>query len=122
MKSKNRNKLELYIAGKLKTRPTKGSGAFKEIGDIYSDYYFIECKEKHTKNNFILTRKEWLKLQSGMPLNTNKIPFWVIENKHSEKVVILNEDDFFRLIGNNILTFRKPITIADGTQGMRRGE
>ena len=80
------------------TRPTKASGACNEIGDVYSDDYYVECKEKHTKSCFTLTRKEWLKLQAQTPVTIPKVPIWVIENKFGEKVVIMNIEDFLRRI------------------------
>ena len=96
-KKKSWNKLEQYVAKMMHTRPTTGSGAFKEIGDVYAEHFFVECKQKSTKTNFILNRKEWLKLQHKMPTHTDKLPIWVIENKYGERVVIFNAEDFFRL-------------------------
>jgi hypothetical protein len=102
--SDKKNSLEMYIAEKLKeidcyARPTKASGASTEIGDIKNNYFFVEAKQKHTIENFNFSRKkEWLKLLSQIPVDTQKIPILVRENKYGEKMVLIDLEDFFRLI------------------------
>jgi len=99
-----KTKLEQYIAEKLKkidkrVRPTRASGASTEIGDIYSNYFFVECKEKHTNKNIIMDyNKEYLKLINQMPVNTKKEAFIAIENKSGEKFIVMEAEAFFRLV------------------------
>lgn len=99
-----KNSLEQYLAEKLKeidpyARPTRGSGCGNEIGDISNQYFFVEAKQKLTKENIIMDyKKEWKKLNRDMPINTSKLPFIAIENKHNEKFIVLSSEDFFDLI------------------------
>lgn len=97
-----KNKLELYIAEKLKiidkyARPTKASGASTEIGDIYSSKFHIECKQRNTKNVTIV-KSVWDKLLKSQPINTDKVPLYVLENKFGNKWVVLDIEDFFRIL------------------------
>ena len=102
--SDKKNKLELYIADKLKrvdkfARPTPGSGCGSSVGDVSNKYFFIESKIKHSKENIIIDyKKEWLTLLDRMSLNNNKTPLIFTENKYGEKFVTLNSDDFFELV------------------------
>jgi hypothetical protein len=101
--SEKKNELELYVAEGLKridkqARPTRGSGCGNEIGDVSNKYFFVECKQKRTKENIIMDYKEeWLSLASRLPLNTNKIPVIAIENRYGDRFVIMSSEDFFRL-------------------------
>ena len=102
--SDHKNELEAYMAEKLKeidpySRPTRGSGSGNEIADISNKYFYVECKMKRTKANVTLDyKKEWLKLNKEIPLGSKKIPIVAIENKYGEKFVILNSEDFFKLL------------------------
>ena len=97
-------KLEEFVAGKLKEidkdcRPTRNSGASKEIGDIYSNILYAECKQKLTKANIIVDyKKEYLKLLNQIPLNTTKFIIMVTENKYNEKFVTMDFDTFFDIL------------------------
>jgi hypothetical protein len=56
--SEKNNELELHVAAGLTsvdrfTRPTRGSGCGNEIGDVANKYFFVECKQKHTKPSII---------------------------------------------------------------------
>lgn len=101
-----KNSLELYIAKRLRAidkyaRPTRGSGCGSEIGDINSEHFFVEAKQKLTKENIIMDyKKDWKKLLNDMPINTTKTPFVAIENKYREKFIILKADDFFDILIN----------------------
>ena len=98
-----KNSLEIYLAEKLKSidkyaRKTRGSGCGHEIADISNEYFYIEAKQKLTKENIIVNyKKEWLKLLSEIPINTLKIPIMAVENKHNEKFIILTSEDFFNI-------------------------
>ena len=96
--------LEEYIVEKLKpidkyARPTRNSGASNECLDISNKYFYIEAKQKLTKDNIIVDyKKEWLKSLADMPVNTFKPLLIVTENKQREKFVTLSVDDFFELV------------------------
>jgi hypothetical protein len=102
--SEKNNPLELYIAEKLKSvdptaRPTKGSGCGNELGDIYSELFWAECKQKHTHANIIMDLKEdFLKLARKVPVDSLKEIFVVIENKFGDKFVVMESEAFFRLV------------------------
>ncbi len=101
--SERKNELEIHMAEGLKlidkkSRPTRGSGCGNEIGDVSNRYFFVECKQKRTKENIIMDYKEeWLDLASRLPLDTKKIPIVAIENKYGDKFVVMSSEDFFKL-------------------------
>ncbi len=101
--SEKNNGLEVHMAEGLKqidkkSRPTRGSGCGNEIGDVSNQYFFVECKEKRTKENIIMDYKEeWLDLASRLPLDTKKIPIVAIENKYGDKFVVMSSEDFIKL-------------------------
>ena len=103
MSDKN-NKLEQYVVEKLKglgfsARKTRGSGSATELGDVYNDLFYIECKQKHTKENIILDRKkDYLKLKQKISTNSQKEMFNVIENKFGERFVVIEAETFFRIL------------------------
>lgn len=100
---KKGKKLELYIAERLKeigdkyARPTRASGASTEIGDVYSKYFFVECKERN-KKNIVISMNVINKLKNKMPIHTEKE--WFIAYKNSEgKIFIITDDKvFFRIL------------------------
>ncbi len=101
--SEKNNELESHIAEGLKpidkfARPTRGSGCGNEIGDVSNKYFYVECKQKHTKENIIMDYKEeWLELNYRLPFNTSKTPVVAIENKYGDRFVVMSTKDFFRL-------------------------
>jgi len=101
-------KLEEFVANNLKiidkySRPTRGSGSGNEIGDVSNKYFYIDCKEKHTSSNIILKYKEeWLHLYNKLPLSNNKPLIFIVENKEREQFVILNFNDFLRIIEKGV--------------------
>lgn len=101
--SEKNNELERHIAQGLRpidcrSRPTRGSGCGNEIGDVSNKYFFVECKQKHTKENIIVEyKKEWMNLASQLPLRTRKIPIIAIENKFGDRFVLMSSEDFFQL-------------------------
>jgi len=102
--SDRKNKLERYVVEKLLpidpyTRPTRGSGCGNECCDISNKYFYIEAKQKKTKDNIIIDyKKEWLKSLNSMPVNTFKPLIIVTENKPGERFVTLSAEDFFDLL------------------------
>lgn len=93
-------KLETFVAEIFTTifqnkaiRPTRGSGNGNENGDISNPYFFVECKQRSTKN--ITVRKgTWDKLCSEIPLQSKKLPLYILENKNKDKFAVLNFADF----------------------------
>lgn len=101
--SQKNNSLEVYIANKLKkldkyARPTRGSGAAREVEDAYNKLFVIEAKQKHTKENIVLDYKIWKKLVGNVPIGSLRIPFYVTENKHMDKFAIVDLDTFFQIL------------------------
>lgn len=102
--SDHKNSLESWIVEQLKpidpkARRTRGSGCGNEISDISNKYFYIESKIKRTHENIIIQfKEEWQHLIHQLPINTNKIPLIVTENKYGEKFVTLKAEDFFKLI------------------------
>jgi len=98
-------KLELMVADLLSQtlkdptiRPTKASSGGQrntEIGDILSKDFFIECKNHKGK---FFNKKVWIKLIDSIPLNSTKIPLYVIEHEVEGKLVCLTFADFCRLL------------------------
>ena len=104
--SQKNNPLELYICEKLNeigipARPTRGSGSGNEIADISNDRFYIECKIRATESGIHLNRKVWNKLCAEVA-NNMKTPFYATENSYGERFIILNAEDFFRLIKQGI--------------------
>jgi len=101
-----KNSLELYIAEKLKmldryTRPTRGSGCGNEICDVANKLFYVECKEKRTKENITIDYKaEYLKSLKDLPINTDKELLLAYENKLGKKFIVMESEAFFRMIEN----------------------
>lgn len=96
--------LEEYIAGifseifQNKTiRPTRGSGCGHEYGDVANPYFMVECKQRSTKD-ITIKADVWCKLCSEIPLNSKKLPLYVLENEYKEKFAVLNFEDFTRIM------------------------
>lgn len=78
-------------------RPTRGSGCGNEYGDISNPYFFVECKDRSTKD--ITIKKDiWDKLCSEIPLNSKKLPLYVLQNKNKDKFAVLNFTDFCKIM------------------------
>lgn len=98
-----KNKLELYIAEKLKeidpyARPTRGSGCGNEICDISNSVFYVECKQKRTKLNVTMDyNKEYMKSMGEIPINTDKELLLAYENKNGEKFIVMEAEAFFRV-------------------------
>ncbi len=96
--------LENYICEKFReiginAYPSNGSGNKGSVGDISGLKDFgIECKKRNTKD---ITIKEevWNKLVNEIPLSSERIPLYILENKNKKRWVCLDVEDFFRIIG-----------------------
>jgi hypothetical protein len=97
-------KLEEFVAETLKEltgdftiRPTKASSGGSrntELGDIMSKDFFVECKNHKGK---FFSKKVWQDLLNQVPLNSTKIPLYIIENEVEGKLIMLTFADFIRL-------------------------
>jgi len=104
----NRDKgkqLEEFVCEKLQEifqenppiRPTKASSGGQrntEIGDCLSKNVYSECKNHKGK---FFSKKVWQDLLNQVPLNSTKIPLYVIENEIEGKLIMLTFADFCRL-------------------------
>lgn len=95
-------KLEKFVATLLedidsKCRPTKASGASTEISDVLSKYFYIECKKRDTAD-ITVKSKVWRKLCSEIPIGSQKVPLYILQNKENETFVVLDIKDFVRMI------------------------
>ena len=106
MKSKREigKKLEIYVADRLSEvlnditiRPTKASGASTQLGDIMCKDFLIECKKRNTKN-ITINENVWNKLLSELPIDSLRIPLYILENKNKKRWAVLDLEDFFTLI------------------------
>ena len=80
-----------------KARLSRASGATGDIGDLVTERFFIECKNWN-KENVILKMSTWNHLLSQMPMNSNKTPIFIFQNKQDKQFVVLELKDFFRLL------------------------
>jgi len=100
--SSRKNKLELYVAEKLKhiykySRPTIGSGSTPiEKGDIKNPYFCIESKNWNTKS-FSIKDDVWYKIKSEAATEY-KDPVYIVENKHGNRLAIMDLEDWFNLV------------------------
>lgn len=104
MINKQERGLELakHISEKLKpldeyARPTRASGASTEIADVQNELFFIECKATD-KKSITIQQKVWYKLIASLPIDTEKIPLYILENKDKDRFVVLDCEDFFNII------------------------
>ena len=109
MKTKRQigNKLEDYLAGKIQVidkyaRRSKASGASTEIGDTSNKFFITSCKKRNTES-VVVKKKEWDKLLSEIPIGSKKIPIYVLENKSTDRFVVMNLDTFFREFAYKIM-------------------
>ena len=98
-------KLEEYVLAKIKeidpeARLSRNSGASNDYSDITCKFAFIECKKRNTKN-FTIKEDVWNHLNNNLPINTKKICFMVHENKNGKRLVTLDLEDFFEILGRD---------------------
>jgi hypothetical protein len=94
------NILEDYVVELIRkvdkdARRTKNSGASNEISDIYNKYFYVECKNSPSKTDLPVKREVWYKLIGKMP-NGDKVPLYIIANKHNDRFIVMDLDEFFR--------------------------
>lgn len=101
MKSPKWKQFQDYIAERLfcidqRTRSTKGSGNKGEIGDVKNEYLIIECKDTDKKS--VTFKKEvWDELISKVPLHSQRLPIYALEDKDYNKWAVLDLDTFLDL-------------------------
>jgi Holliday junction resolvase len=93
-------RVSAYLREALKDdsiRPTKASGASTQLGDVICRQYLIECKARSTES---ITIKEdvWNKLVSEIPINSTRMPLYVLENKNGKMWAVLDFQDFCGII------------------------
>lgn len=100
-------KLEKYICEKFKeigyknARPSNGSGNKGSIGDVSGvEDFAVEAKVRNTKN-ITIQQEIWNKLVNEIPLSSERKPLYILENKNRKRWVVMDAEDFFRLIGEN---------------------
>jgi hypothetical protein len=93
--------LELWILSHFSddklARLSRASGATNDIGDVVTSNYFIEAKNWN-RECVTLSMKTWNHLINQLPINTTKTPIYVYQNNKDKKFVIMEAEDFFRLL------------------------
>jgi len=94
--------LEEWVLSKIKefdptARLSRASGASNDLGDINSNFIYCECKKRNTETIGI-KESVWNHLLTQLPINTKKISIMVLENKNNKRFVVLDADEFFRII------------------------
>jgi hypothetical protein len=88
-----------HIADRLKeldpsARSTKGSGNKGEQGDVNNKCGLtVECKQRNTKS-VTINIDTWKKLLEEIPLHSERIPLYALENKDKKRWAVLDLDDF----------------------------
>lgn len=95
-------KLENYVLEILQktdstAKLTNNSGAVSNNGDIQHKDFVCECKKRNTEN-VTIDRKVWRKVCSQIKIGSLKTPVLFLENMHNERFVVLELNDFARLI------------------------
>jgi hypothetical protein len=95
-------KLEHYVLEILqktdaRARLTNNSGAVSNDGDISHKDWVCECKLRNTES-ITIDRKVWKKVCSQIKVGSLKSPVLFLENVHEERFVVLELNDFARLI------------------------
>ena len=98
--SQKDNPLELAVAAKMrdldpKARPTRGSGAGTELGDVLNKYFYVECKMRSTKNCTI-DRRVMVKLL-GQAAKAGKLHLYCLQNATGDQYVVMDLHEFFIL-------------------------
>jgi hypothetical protein len=99
-------KLELIIAERLQeifkenppirvTRASSGGSHNTELADINSQNVYVECKNQKGK---FFSKKVWQKLLNQIPLNSTKVPLYIINDEVEGKLVMLTFNDLCRLL------------------------
>ena len=96
--------LELWVLSHFTddklARLSRVSGTTNDIGDVVTSDYFIETKN-WSRDCVTLSMKTWNHLINQLPINSQKLPIYVYQNKIGKKFVIMDAEDFFRKIREN---------------------
>jgi len=90
--------LHFQLLGYEYARRSRGSGNKGEAGDIAGqDLAVVECKKRNTKN---ITIKEdtWEKLCKEIPLHSERIPMYILENMNNKRWAVVEVGDLFHLL------------------------
>ena len=95
-------KLEQWVLSRVKeidpsARLSRGSGCGNDYADITTNFAFIECKKRNTKD-FNIKEDVWKHLNNNLPIDTEKFCFMVHENENGVKLLTLDADEFFRIL------------------------
>lgn len=98
--------LENYVVNKflemnIFAKRTKGSGNKGSKGDIQQDYFVCECKKRNTKD-ITIKKDVWQKLKNEIPLHSQRIPLYCLENKSGDRFAVVDLDDFFDLLEHGV--------------------
>jgi len=95
-------KLEYYILEKIKefdsnARLSRGSGNGNDIADINNNIFYVECKKRNTES-ISIKESVWNHMVNQLPINTKKIPIMALENKNKKRWIIIEVEEFFRIL------------------------
>lgn len=75
-------------------KSTKGSGNCGQIGDVNNNAgLIIECKQRNT-DSITIKKDVWKKLCAEVPLHSDRIPIYALENKDEDRWAVLDLDTF----------------------------
>lgn len=105
-KKEKGTQFELYVAYLFKeiypyARPTKGSGNKGEIGDVNQPYFIIECKSRDTES-ISIKEKVWNKLCAELPIQSKRLPLYLLRNKNNKNWAVLKLEDFIEIFKRSI--------------------
>lgn len=75
---------------------TRGSGSVKGDGDVKSERFLAECKQRSRKN-IVIQQEFWNKIRTEADL-LNKIPALISQNETKDIVISFNFDDFIEFV------------------------
>ena len=82
-----------------KTRLSKASGALSDVADIVTRDFYIEVKKRGSES-LTIEKKVWRHLCNQIPTGSLKIPLLIMQNKDKDTFVILQINDFIRILKN----------------------
>jgi len=94
--------LEYYILEKIKeldptARLSRGSGCGNDIADINNNIFYVECKKRNTES-ISIKESIWNHMVNQLPISTKKIPIMALENKNKKRWIVIESDEFFRIL------------------------
>jgi hypothetical protein len=95
-------KLEQFIVNKfqeigIKSSLSKNSGANGQAGDVNTEYFITECKQKNVES-ISVNAKVWQKLVELIPLHSKRLPLYVLGNKDNKVWCVTDVNTMFELI------------------------